>query len=134
MSNEIDALWKRFRSIDVAGKKTIKIRTCEIAYPTTTRMCSPPEKIKTKGGVKTKGNKPVGYDVYCDPPYHEYVDQENSSSQKYSNRSCSQLSQISKKKPSDRFIVQFLDHIRPFIDDTVDIKSDGNSGFRVIAS
>lgn len=48
--------------------------------------------------------------------------------------SCSLLSQTSKKKPSKKFILQFPDHIRPFINDIVDVKSDGNYGFIVIAS
>ncbi|XP_050889988.1 uncharacterized protein LOC127095326 [Lathyrus oleraceus] len=81
-----------------------------------------------------KGKKPVGYDVYRDPSYHEYVDQANCSSQKSSKRTCSRLSQTSKKKPSNKFTLQFPNHIILFIDDTVDIKSDGNYGFRVIAS
>ncbi|CAK8531000.1 unnamed protein product [Lathyrus sativus] len=68
MTNEIDALWKRFRSLDVAGKRELKSRVCEIAYPITTKMVPPPEKIKTKGKIL------VRYDVYRDPSYHEYVD------------------------------------------------------------
>lgn len=134
MTNIIDAPWKRFRSLDVVGKRSLKRRVREIAYPTTTGMSPPPEKIKTKGGMKTKGKKPLGYDVYCDPSYHEYVDHEKYSSKKYSKRSCSQLSQTSKKKPCNKFIVQFPDYIRPFSDDIVDVNSDGNYGLRVIAS
>ncbi|CAK8563108.1 unnamed protein product [Lathyrus sativus] len=80
MTNAIDALWKRFRSLDVAGKRALKSRVCEIAYPTTTKMVSPPEKIKTKGGVKRKGKKLIGYDIYRDFSYHEYVDQAHSRS------------------------------------------------------
>ncbi|CAK8534224.1 unnamed protein product [Lathyrus sativus] len=73
MTNSIDALCKRFRLLDVARKRALKIRVCEIFYPTTTNMCPPPEKIKTKKRVKRKGKKYVGYDVYRDPSYHEYV-------------------------------------------------------------
>ncbi|CAK8568927.1 unnamed protein product [Lathyrus sativus] len=87
ITNAIDALWKRFKSFDVAGKRALKSKVCKIAYPTTTRMCPPLE------GVKRKGKKPAGYDVYHDPSYHE-----------------------------------------PFIDDIVNVKSDGNCGFIVIAS
>ncbi|CAK8534221.1 unnamed protein product [Lathyrus sativus] len=72
MTNAIDALCKRFRLLDVARKRALKIRVFEISYSTTTNMCPPPEKIKTKG-VKRKGKKYVGYDVYRDPSYHEYV-------------------------------------------------------------
>ncbi|XP_058727098.1 PKS-NRPS hybrid synthetase cheA-like [Vicia villosa] len=74
MNNAIDELWRRFKSLDVVGKRALKSRVCEIAYPTTTSLCPPPEKIKTKGGVKRKGKKPVGYDVYRDPSGFEYAD------------------------------------------------------------
>ncbi|CAK8542651.1 unnamed protein product [Lathyrus sativus] len=60
MSSAIDELWKRFRSLDVVGKKALKSRIFELAFPTMTSLCPPPEKIKTKGGVKKKGKKPLG--------------------------------------------------------------------------
>ncbi|CAK8564638.1 unnamed protein product [Lathyrus sativus] len=60
MTNAIDALWKRFRSLEVAGKRALTRKVCEIAYPTTTKMAPPSEKINTKGGVNKKGKKPVG--------------------------------------------------------------------------
>ncbi|XP_058726299.1 uncharacterized protein LOC131597631 [Vicia villosa] len=134
MTNAIDEIWKMWRSLDVVGKRALKSRVCEIAYPTTTKMCPPPEKIKTKGGVKKKGKRPVGYDVYRDPSGYEYVDQSHLSSQKSSKRLYSQLSQTSKNREFDKYIVQFPDYIRPFIDDIVDVMDDGNCGFRAIAS
>ncbi|XP_058768863.1 uncharacterized protein LOC131642659 [Vicia villosa] len=134
MTNAIDEIWKRWRSLDVVGKRALKSRVCEIAYPTTTKMCPPPEKIKTKGGVKKKGKRPVGYDVYRDPSGYGYVDQAHSSLLRYLKRLCSQLSQTSKNKEFDKYIVQFPDYIRPFIDDIVDVRDDGNCGFRAIAS
>ncbi|CAK8540070.1 unnamed protein product [Lathyrus sativus] len=75
MTNAIDALCKRLRSLDVVGKRELKGRACEIACPTTIKMVPPLEKIKTKG--KIKGKKPVGY-----------VDQAYNSSQKSSKRPC----------------------------------------------
>ncbi|XP_058742218.1 PKS-NRPS hybrid synthetase cheA-like [Vicia villosa] len=134
MTNAIDEIWKMWRSLDVVGKRALKSRVCAIAYPTTTKMCPPPEKIKTKGGVKKKGKRPVGYDVYRDPSGYEYVDQSHLSSQKSSKRLYSQLSQTSKNREFDKYIVQFPDYIRPFIDDIVDVRDDGNCGFRAIAS
>ncbi|XP_058741370.1 uncharacterized protein LOC131613742 [Vicia villosa] len=134
MTNAIDEIWKRWRSLDVVGKRALKSRVCEIAYTTTTKMCPPPEKIKTKGGVKKKEKRHVGYDVYRDPSGYEYVDQAHSSSRKYSKRLCSQLSQTSKNKEFDKYIVQFPDYIRPFIDDIVDVRDYGNCGFRAITS
>ncbi|KAI5395777.1 hypothetical protein KIW84_062092 [Lathyrus oleraceus] len=79
-------------SLDVIGKRALKSRVCELAYPTMSPLCPPPEKLKTKGGVKKKGKKPAKYDVYRDPSYHE-----------------------------------------SYIEDVVNVESDGNCGFRVIA-
>ncbi|CAK8531757.1 unnamed protein product [Lathyrus sativus] len=152
MSSAINELWKRFKSLDVVGKRALKSRVFELAFPTMTSMCPPPEKIKTKGGVKKKDKKPVGYDVYRDPSYHEYVDQHSQSSQmqsqpsqtskklklSQSSQKKSQPSQASKKlklsQSSKQFILQFPNHIRSYIDDVVNVVSDGNCGFRVIAS
>ncbi|KAI5435977.1 hypothetical protein KIW84_022415 [Lathyrus oleraceus] len=93
MTCVMDELWKRFRSLDVIGKRELKSRVCELAYPTMTPLCPPPEKLKIKGEVKKKGKKPTEYDVYRDPSYHE-----------------------------------------SYIEDVVNVESDGNYGFRVIAS
>ncbi|CAK8535979.1 unnamed protein product [Lathyrus sativus] len=155
MSSAIDELWKRFKSLVVVGKRALKSRVFELAFPTMTSMSPPPEKIKTKGGVKKKCKKPVGYDVYRDPLYHEYVDHASQSSQRQSQPSQtsqklklsqssqkkSQASQASKKlklsqssQSFKQFILQFPNHIRPYIDDVVNDVSDGNCGFRVIAS
>ncbi|CAK8564412.1 unnamed protein product [Lathyrus sativus] len=155
MSSAIDELWKRFKSLDVVGKMALKSRVFELAFPTMTSMCLPPEKIKTKGGVKKKGKKPVGYDVYRYPSYHEYVNQASQYSQRKSQPSQTlknlKLSQYSQKKSqpsqaskklklsqssqlSKQFILQFPNHIRSYIDDVVNVVSDGNCGFRVIAS
>ncbi|CAK8573991.1 unnamed protein product [Lathyrus sativus] len=99
MSSAIDELWKRFKSLDAVGKKALKSRVFELAFPTMTSMCPPPEKIKTKGGVKKKGKKPVGYGVYRDPSYHECVDQACQPSQTSKKSQPSQASQ-KKSQPS----------------------------------
>ncbi|KAI5387086.1 hypothetical protein KIW84_073298 [Lathyrus oleraceus] len=133
MTAAMDELWRRFRSLDVIGKRALRSRVCELAYPTMTTLCPPPEKIKTKGGVKKKGKKPADYDVYRDPSYHEYVDKASQSSQRQSQPSqTSKKIKLSKKQP--QFIVQFPNHIRSYIEDVVNVESDGNCGFRVIAS
>ena len=136
----MDELWRRFRSLDVIGKMALRSRVCELAYPTMTTLCPTPEKIKTKGGVKKKGKKSAEYDVYRDPSYHEYVDKASQSSQRQSQSSQrqSQPSQTSKKiklsKKQPQFILQFPNHIRSYIEDVFNVESDGNCGFRVIAS
>ncbi|CAK8541181.1 unnamed protein product [Lathyrus sativus] len=101
MSSAIDELWKRFKSLDVVGKRALKSRVFELVFPTMTSMCPPLEKIKTKGESRRKGKKLVGY-VYRDPSYHEYVDQASQSSQRQSQPSQTskklKLSQSSQKK------------------------------------
>ncbi|XP_058769876.1 PKS-NRPS hybrid synthetase cheA-like [Vicia villosa] len=138
MSNAIDELWRRFKSLDVVGKRALKSRVCEIAYPTTTSLCPPPEKIKTKGGVKRKGKKPVGYDVYRDPSGFEYADQASQCSQKQSQASQTSRKQSQSKKQSqakdEDFTLQFPCHIRPYITEIVNVVADGNCGFRAISS
>ncbi|XP_058750746.1 uncharacterized protein LOC131623740 [Vicia villosa] len=69
MTNAIDEIWKSFRSLDVVGKRALKSIVCEIAYPAKTKMYPPPEKIKTKGRVKKKENRFVGYDIISDHLY-----------------------------------------------------------------
>ncbi|KAI5394098.1 hypothetical protein KIW84_060981 [Lathyrus oleraceus] len=76
-----------------------------------TPLCPPPEKLKTKGGVKKKGKKPAECDVYRDPSYHEYVDKASQSSQRQSQPSqTSKKIKLSKKQP--QFILQFPNDIR----------------------
>lgn len=141
MISAIDGLWKRFRPLDFVGKRALKSKDYEIAYPTTTSMCLPPEKLITKEGFKNKGKKQVGYDVYRDPSYHDYVDQAYQSSK----RPCTHLSESSRtskkqsksnKQPTSKnqFIHRFPNHIRPYIEDVVNVASDGKFRFRVIAS
>ncbi|KAK2418954.1 protein FAR1-RELATED SEQUENCE [Trifolium repens] len=45
MSHAIDAIWSRFRSLDIVGKKALKSKVFELAYPTTSSLCPPPEQI-----------------------------------------------------------------------------------------
>ncbi|XP_073219718.1 uncharacterized protein [Cicer arietinum] len=142
MSTEMNALWKRFRSLDVIGKRVLKSKVRELAFPSTSSLCPPPEKIKTKGIVKkSKGMKPDGYDVYRDPSYFEHVNAthcEDFGSQPSQSKK-RQVSQ-SKKQPSQssqssKHLLwrQFPDIIQPYIDDIFDVAADGNCGFRDIA-
>jgi len=51
---EFDAIAKRFKEVDIGGKLKIKNKLHEIAYPNMTSMCSPREKVKTKGSQTRK--------------------------------------------------------------------------------
>nr|XP_004506262.1 uncharacterized protein LOC101491376 [Cicer arietinum] len=121
MSTEMNALWKRFRSLDVIGKRVLKSKVRELAFPSTSSICPPPEKVKTKGRVKkSKGMKPDGYDVYRDPSKRQAFQ---------SKKHPSQSSHSSK----NLLLRQFPDIIQPYIDDIFDVAADGNCGFRAIA-
>ena len=103
MTYAIEELWKWFRSLDIIGKRALKSKVLELVYPATSSMCPPPDKVKTKGGVKKdKGKGPKGYDVYRDPSYWEHVDNEYSNSQGSSKRLCTQSSQPSQKQSSQK--------------------------------
>ncbi|XP_045810534.1 uncharacterized protein LOC123904975 [Trifolium pratense] len=160
MSNAMEAIWTQFRSLDIVGKRALKSKVFELAYPASSSLCPPPEKIKTRGGVKNKykGKAPKGYDVYRDPSYFEHVEREYGDSQGTSKRLCTQqsqssqkelsqpsqkqqsqpsqkqLSQMSKKLTSQKYLGQFPDHMHPHIVDIADVLEDGNCGFRAVAS
>ncbi|XP_012568202.1 uncharacterized protein [Cicer arietinum] len=75
MSTEMNALWKCFRSLDIIEKRVLKSKVRELAFPNTSSMCPPPEKVKTKGRVKkSKGMKPDGYDPYIDDIFDVVAD------------------------------------------------------------
>jgi hypothetical protein len=161
MTRAIDVLWNHFRSLDIIGKRALKSKVFELAYPATSSLRPPPQKIVTKGGVKkVKGKAPKDYDVYREPSYFEHLERENAESEGTSKRICTQLSQSSQKqvsqnrlsqtsqrtpsqkkpsqssqkKPSHEYLVQFPKHIHPHIVDIIETVPDGNCGFRAIAS
>ncbi|CAK8537340.1 unnamed protein product [Lathyrus sativus] len=127
MSSEIDELCKRFWSLDVVGKRELKGRVCEHAYPITTSMYPPPEKLKNKGAMN-KGKKPVGYDVYRDPSSHEYVNQASQTLKRQSqpSQTLKKHSQSKKQLMLHQFSLQFPNHIRSYIKYVVNVASDGN--------
>nr|XP_004512586.1 uncharacterized protein LOC101492156 [Cicer arietinum] len=117
MSTEMNALWKRFRSLDVIGKRVLKSKVRELAFPSTSSICPPPEKVKTKGRVKK--SKDIG-------------SQPSQSKKRQTSQSKKHHSQSSH---SSKFLLlrQFPDIIQPYIDDIFDVAADGNCGFHAIA-
>ncbi|KAH1226999.1 hypothetical protein GmHk_10G027358 [Glycine max] len=95
-------------------------------------MCPPPSKVNTKGAPK-KSMKRSQRSTKRDPSYCEYIDafhfvQSSNSSVK---RSAS-----SSEPPKPTRIIPMLDQFAPFIQDfihnVVDVKADGNCGYRSI--
>ncbi|KAH1266384.1 hypothetical protein GmHk_01G001886 [Glycine max] len=134
ITKEMETITKRFKELDVYGKVTLKIKLREISYPDLNSLCAPPKKVKTKGAQKQPMTKHQR-STKCDPSYWEYVDalhsvQNSNSSVKRSASSSDQA------KP--RRIMPMLDQFHPRIHDSieniVDVKADGNCGYRAIVS
>ncbi|XP_028230483.1 uncharacterized protein LOC114410747 [Glycine soja] len=97
-------------------------------------MFPPPSKVKTKGAPK-KGLKRSERSTKCDPSYWEYVDAFNSSQS--SNTSVKHSASCYEPPKPTRIIPmldQFAPFIRGFIEDVVDVKVNGNCGYRSIAA
>ncbi|KAL5148319.1 hypothetical protein HKD37_13G035375 [Glycine soja] len=134
IKEEIETISKRFDELDVSGKVTLKSKLREIAYPDHNSMCPPPSKVNTKGAPK-KPMKRSQRSTKRDPSYWEYVDafhsvQSNNSPVKRS-ASCSEPPQPTRIIP---MLDQFTPFIQGFIRDVVDVKADGNCGYRSIAA
>ncbi|KAL5190899.1 hypothetical protein HKD37_04G010241 [Glycine soja] len=112
----METISKRFEELDVCGKFTQKTKLWKIAYPDQNSMCPPPAKSTKR-----------------DPSYWEYVDafesmQNSNSSVRRTASSSEQLNQ--------RTMMPMLDQFQPFmhdfIDKIVDVKVDGNRGYRSV--
>ncbi|KAL5172984.1 PKS-NRPS hybrid synthetase [Glycine soja] len=130
IKEEIEVISKRFDELDVAGKVTLK----KIAYPDHNSMCPPPSKVNTKGAPK-KPMKRSQTSTKRDPSYWEYVDAfhsvQSSNSPVKRSASCSQPRQPTRIIP---ILDQFASFFQGFIRDVVDVKADGNCGYRSIAA
>ncbi|KAL5138599.1 hypothetical protein HKD37_10G028739 [Glycine soja] len=109
-----------------------KSKLWEIAYPDLNSMCPPPEKVNTKDAQKKPMTKHQR-STKCDPYYWEYVDvlhfvQNSNSSIKRSASSSDQ--------DIPRRTMLMLDQFHSFIHDSikniVDVKANGNCGYRAI--
>ncbi|KAH1246565.1 hypothetical protein GmHk_06G016622 [Glycine max] len=134
IKEEIETISKRFDELDVSGKVTLKSKLREIAYPDHNSMCPPPSKVNTKG-VPKKLMKRSQRSTKCDPSYWEYVDAfhsvQSSNSPVKRSASCSEPPQPTRIIP---MLDQFAPFIQGFIRDVVDVKADGNCGYRSIAA
>ncbi|KAH1254321.1 hypothetical protein GmHk_04G010785 [Glycine max] len=130
----MNRIYKRFEELDVCGKVTFKSKIREFAFPDETSMCPPPTKVKTKGAPKKvmKRSKRL---TKRDPSYWEYVDayhlvQNNNTSVRPSASSC--------EPPKPARMISMLNQFAPFmhgfIEDVVDVKANGNYGYRSVSA
>ncbi|KAL5139447.1 putative protein FAR1-RELATED SEQUENCE 10 [Glycine soja] len=134
IKEEIEVISKRFDELDVAGKVNLKSKLREITYPDHNSMCPPPSKVNTKGAPK-KPMKRSQTSTKRDPSYWEYVDAfhsvQSSNSPVKRSASCSQPRQPTRIIP---MLDQFASFFQGFIRDVVDVKADGNCGYRSIGA
>ncbi|XP_004509993.1 PKS-NRPS hybrid synthetase cheA-like [Cicer arietinum] len=71
-----EVIVKKFDELDVPGKIALEGKLREIAHPSTTSMCPPVDKVKTKGAPKKGKSKISKRDKSTkrDPSWWEYVD------------------------------------------------------------
>ncbi|KAH1215192.1 hypothetical protein GmHk_13G036393 [Glycine max] len=125
IKEEIEIKSKRFEELNVCGKVTLKIKLREIACPDVNSICPPLSKVNTKGTPKKPMNKNQR-STKRDPSYWDYVDvfhsvQNSNSSVKHSASS----SDPSKPTRIIPMLDQFESFIQGFIDNIVDVKTDG---------
>ncbi|KAL5148542.1 Protein FAR1-RELATED SEQUENCE 5 [Glycine soja] len=125
IKEEIEIKSKRFEELNVCGKVTLKIKLREIACPDVNSICPPLSKVNTKGTPKKPMNKNQR-STKRDPSYWDYVDvfhsvQNSNSSVKHS------ASSSDPPKPTRiiPMLDQFESFIQGFIDNIVDVKTDG---------
>ncbi|KAH1239317.1 hypothetical protein GmHk_08G023784 [Glycine max] len=133
IKEEMKTISKRFEELDVCGKFTLKSKLREIAYLDQNSMCPPLVKVNTKGAPKKSMNRNPR-STKCDPFYWEYVDVFHSVQ---NNNSSVRRNASSSEQPNPRRIMPMLDQFQPFIhnfiDNIVDVKADGNCGYRSVA-
>ncbi|KAH1188345.1 hypothetical protein GmHk_U059625 [Glycine max] len=121
---EMEAISKQFEELDVYGKVTLKSKLLEISYPDLNFVCAPPEKT-------SKQQRSTNHD----PSYWEYVDALYSL--QFSNSSVKRVASSSEQpKPKRKMFMldQFHPCIHDFIENIVDVKPNGNYGYRTIAA
>jgi len=136
IKQEWEVISKRFDELDIGGKITIKGKLAEIAYPTMTSLCPLLEKVKTKGSQKTK-QKRLERSTKCDPSYFEHVDKIHSMEDSCSRQKASRVKVKSHSVLPFKVLPcldQFHPITHPYIVDIIDVKPDGQCGYRSIAA
>ncbi|KAJ1391958.1 MULE transposase domain [Sesbania bispinosa] len=131
---ELNELERRFDEFNMDGKVAFKYKVRELAFPNTTSMCPPPEKVRTKDS--TKGQSQTESSTKCDPSFFEYVDAMQSPNDSNSTRLSSSIlhTKTQKRKKVVPMLDQFPTVMHDFIESVVDVARDGNYGYRAISA
>ncbi|KAJ1406826.1 MULE transposase domain [Sesbania bispinosa] len=131
---ELNELEQRFDELNMDGKVAFKYKVRELAFPNTTSMCPPPEKVRIKGS--TKGQSQTESSTKRDPSFFEYVDAMQSPNDSNSTRPSSSIlhTKTQKRKKVVPMLDQFPTVMHDFIESVVDVARDGNCGYRAIST
>jgi len=103
-------------------------------FPDETSMCPPPSKVKTKGALK-KVMKRSKRSTKRDPSYWEYVDAYHSvQNSNTSDRPSASSFEPLKPARMIPMLDQFVPFMHGFIEDVVDVKANGNCGYRSVSA
>ncbi|KAL5147475.1 PKS-NRPS hybrid synthetase [Glycine soja] len=130
----METIYQKFEELDVCCKFTLRSKLWEIAHPDQNLMRPPPAKVNTKGAPKkTTSRNPRS--TKRDPSYWEYVDVFES---QQNNNLLVRRTASSSEQPNRRTMMPMFDQFQPFmhdfIDKIVDVKGDGNCGYRSVIS
>ncbi|KAJ1433573.1 PKS-NRPS hybrid synthetase [Sesbania bispinosa] len=105
------------------GKVAFKYKVRELAFPNTTSMCPPPEKVRTKGSTKRQSQTESS--TKRDPSFFEYVDVMQSPNDSNSTCPSSILhTKTHKRKKVVPMLDQFPTVMHDFIESVVDVARD----------
>jgi len=142
---EWNSIQERLKRSPYKMKLFIKEKLRELGFPEDTMLKPPPRKVATKGAPKRMKSTPKTRSIGRIPSRWETIGSQNLDSQCSHGKSNvpkskgvdnSQASTLtSKKKPYLQipYISQIPNLMRPYIEDIVNVRWDGNCGFRVIA-
>ncbi|KEH25864.1 OTU-like cysteine protease [Medicago truncatula] len=126
VTEEWDAVQKRIKRAPYKMKLFIKYKLLELGFPEETMLKPPSRKVATKGAPKRVKSAPKTRSTGRIPSRWETIDAQNPNSQCSHANSNEPYLQIP-------YISQIPNLMRPYIEDIVNVKGDGNCGFRVVA-
>jgi alpha-glucosidase len=132
---KLDDICRHFEQLDYTRKLLYKARLHDFASPKITSMCPTPEKIITKGLVSKVALKKEKM-TKRDPSFWEHVDTAipNTQSPHSSSKCVPKPHRVTRPKKLLPYIYQFPPELHEYIENIVNVKSDGNYGYQLITS
>ncbi|XP_058742934.1 uncharacterized protein LOC131615792 [Vicia villosa] len=132
LEEECQELKRYFSTLDIVGKRMTKKKVRELTHSFTISMCLPSVKYTLRREIK-KRKKSQESDVHRDPSMWKYA--EGSQESQTMKRLCTKPTESHLSSKSLRhYLSQFPIFLHQYIDDIIDVRKDGNCGFRAIAA